>query len=188
MLFFTNELLNYFFILISFFSIDGGAEDWAYRIILLTTGIIVGELLLKYVYVEYGEDDDREKDLKKLTRKFSIFIGLTSLRKYLKNKKKNKFMLLDEFFINILAFSCELDLSLILDLFSSDSDSVEIPENSGGGARHDEDPENAIKVILTMLLTFLIFGLMFDDMYLSYLEDKKKKMKGELIVRSGLLT
>ena len=41
MLFFTNELLNYFFILISFFSIDGGAEDWAYRIILLTTGIIV---------------------------------------------------------------------------------------------------------------------------------------------------
>ena len=84
-------------------------------------------------------------------------------------------MLLDEFFINILAFSCELDLSLILDLFSSDSDSVEIPENSGGGARHDEDPENAIKVILTMLLTFLIFGLMFDDMYLSYLEDKKKK-------------
>lgn len=88
MLFFTNELLNYFFILISFFSIDGGAEDWAYRIILLTTGIIVGELLLKYVYVEYGEDDDREKDLKKLTRKFSIFIGLTSLRKYLKNKKK----------------------------------------------------------------------------------------------------
>lgn len=88
MLFLSNELLNYFIILISFFSIDGGAEDWAYRIILLTTGLIVSELLLKYVYIEYGDDGDKEKHLKKLTRNFSIFIGLNFLKKYLKNKKK----------------------------------------------------------------------------------------------------